>query len=59
MSAEPSYLPPCVSTKVTLTDPGAVARSANEKAGFSLTLCVRSKVQRVFANPCGKPRDPA
>jgi hypothetical protein len=52
-------LPPCVSTKVTLTDPGAVARSANEKAGFSLTLCVRSKVQRVFANPCGKPRDPA
>ena len=37
MSAMPSYLPPCVSRKVTLSWPGSVARTAKEKKGFSLT----------------------
>src|SRR5204862_4862552 len=37
MSAVPSYLPPRVSRKVTLSCPGSVARNANEKNGFSLT----------------------
>ena len=31
MSAVPSYLPPCVSRKVTLSGPGSVARTAKEK----------------------------
>src|SRR5262249_52550424 len=36
MSAVPSYLPPWVSRKVTLSGPGSVARNAKAKNGFSL-----------------------
>src|SRR5262249_40624277 len=37
MSAEPWYVVPVVSVKVTFSSPGSVARRANEKKGFSLT----------------------
>src|SRR5688572_27845147 len=43
MSAVPSYLPPAVSMKVTVTLPGSATLSGNAKKGFSLTLWVVSK----------------